>query len=66
MIESQKKQILAYMKLGKSITSLEALDLFGCFRLSGRIYDLSVDGHDIKSEFITLQNGKRVKKYWIS
>jgi hypothetical protein len=63
--ESQNKMILAHMRSGKSITSLEALYLYGCFRLSGRIYDLRSQGIEIKSEFVKIRKGKLVKKYWI-
>ncbi|MCE7856899.1 MAG: hypothetical protein DYG97_10195 [Ignavibacteria bacterium CHB3] len=46
---SQKQAILEYLLSGKSITPLEALDLFKCFRLGARIWDLKKEGHDIKS-----------------
>ena len=65
MKESQNKMILAYMKSGKSITPLEALNLFGCLRLSGRIFDLRGQGVPVKSEFFRTLGGKLVKKYWI-
>ena len=62
--ESQVKQILAWLQSGKELTSLDALRLFGRFRLSARIYDLTNEGHVIESEMITIGK-KRVKKYWI-
>ena len=34
---SQKAIILEYMKQGHSISPMEALNLFGCFRLGARI-----------------------------
>lgn len=37
---SQMMDILRYLQEGNTITPLEALDKFGCFRLSGRICDL--------------------------
>ena len=46
--ETQNAQILARLKSGKTITPLEALAEFGCLRLSGRIYDLRRDGHQIE------------------
>ena len=63
--QTQAKKILAYMQEGKRITGIEALNLFGCFRLPARIADLKDDGHEIKSEFVTTPTGKRVKAYWI-
>jgi len=37
---SQKTQILEHLKEHGSITPLEALRLFGCFRLAARIHEL--------------------------
>ena len=62
---SQAKRILAYMQEGHRITTLEALDLFKCFRLGARIADLKADGHDIKSAFVWTHTGKHVKQYWL-
>ena len=50
MSESQNKQILEYLKIGNKITSLEALNNFGCFRLSSRIFDLRQRGFNIITE----------------
>lgn len=61
--QSQKKQILAYLNTGKSLTQMEALNLFGCFRLASRICELRDDGWGIKSESIKLNNGKIVSSY---
>ena len=61
-IESQEKQIRDYLLTGKSLTSLQALNLFGCLRLSARIYDLIDYGVPIESEMIEV-NGKRVAQY---
>jgi hypothetical protein len=63
--QSQNKMILAFMQNGRSITALEALELFGCFRLASRINDIQNQGIDVKSEFITLENKKKVKRYWV-
>jgi helix-turn-helix protein len=62
-MESQNKQIRAHLESGKSITALEALNRFGCLRLSGRIYDLSHnEGLSINSKMVT-RHGKRVAEY---
>jgi len=49
-MESQTKQILSYLKTGKSITALDALKMFNCFRLAARIADIRND-YNIKTEF---------------
>ena len=62
---SQNEKILAYLQAGNSLTPIPALELFGCWALSSRISDLNKKGHNIKSELITLDNGKKVSRYWI-
>lgn len=62
---SQAKKILAYMQEGNRITGIEALQLFGCFRLPSRITDLRGEGYDIKSRFVKTPTGKSVKEYWV-
>jgi len=59
---SQAVQILAHMKAGQSITGLQALDLFGCFRLPARIADIKKMGYAVNREMIEV-NGKRVARY---
>lgn len=62
-MESQNKQIRAHLESGKTITALEALRLYGCLRLSGRIYDLTHDeGLNINSRMVN-RNGKRIAEY---
>lgn len=61
-MNSQNKQILNHLESGKSITPMDALNLFGCFRLGARIHDLKSEGYDIKTE-IKVVNGKRFAEY---
>lgn len=46
-ISSQRLQILQHLQEHGSITSMEAIKLYGCTRLSGRIFDLRRAGYDI-------------------
>ncbi len=46
---SQSQQILDWMKQGNGITQMQAVRMFGCFRLSARIFDLKAGGHDIET-----------------
>ena len=62
---SQEQQILEYLKTGKSITPLDALNKFGCFRLGARIWDLRKKGHHIE-EMDTKLNGKRFARYFLA
>ena len=50
--QSQCDRILRYLQSGKRLTSLEALDKFGCLRLSARILDLKNRWHQISDEFV--------------
>lgn len=61
---TQEDAILQHMKLGQRITPLEALNLYGCFRLAARI-------HELRQAYPTIRSGKRkvgaktVAEYWI-
>lgn len=64
--DSQNSQILAWLKKGRSITPRQALDLFDCFRLSARIWDLRDAGWNIKTiDAIVGKNKKHVAKYYL-
>ena len=60
---SQQLQILAHLKRGRTLTPLEALDKFGCFRLSARIHDLRMQGHPVEVTMKRVKSGKRVAEY---
>ena len=55
-------------EMPEGITQLDALRPIrdggaGCFRLAARIADLRAAGHDIHSEMVTTDSGKRVARY---
>jgi len=65
-MKSQEKEIKKYLLTGKSLTQLDALYLFNCFRLGARVYDLKKKGMNIKTEMIEITSGgkkKLVAKY---
>ena len=62
-MESQNKRILNYLKRGHRMTPMDALELFGCFRLAARVYDLRQEGHNISKQIIELSNGVNVSEY---
>lgn len=60
---TQNEMIIDYLKThDKGLSPKEAIDLFGCMRLSGRIHQLKKLGYPIKTEFETKKNrfGKKV------
>ena len=59
---SQNQQILKHLKTGKTLTAIQALKMFDCFRLAARIENLRKMGHDIESRIIK-RNGKRYASY---
>lgn len=64
--QSQCKMIAAWLMQGKSITSMEALNMFGCARLASRINDLKNRGMNIDREMIvTPYTNKRVARYFL-
>lgn len=56
--KSQETKILAYLKGGKTITPIEALNRFGCFRLGARIFCLRKT-NVIDTEIIPVSGGKK-------
>lgn len=68
-MESQTSKILAYLLEGKSITPIDALNKFGCMRLSARIKDLRDKGFDIATSMETKEmpdgSTKRYARYWL-
>lgn len=65
MNNTQKNNLLTYLLAGNTITSLEALNRFGCFRLASRISEFKKEGYDVQSKMIRLPNNKKVSQYWI-
>jgi hypothetical protein len=63
--DSQNSLIKGWLLNGYSITQLEALTQFGCFRLAARIADLRDESFNIVTDMVTLENGKRVARYFI-
>jgi hypothetical protein len=59
---TQTDLILDYMRKGNSITSMEALNMFGCFRLASRISELKQHGIDIEVT-TTHSGGKHYASY---
>lgn len=61
---SQSNNILIHLQT-HSINPLQALKLYGCFRLSAIIYNLKKEGNKIKTVMIYGKNRKRYAKYFL-
>lgn len=61
-VSSQKDLILKHLQEIGSITPLECLRKYGCFRLGARILELRREGFSIETVMIG-EDGKRYAKY---
>ena len=48
--DSQVSLILGHLQSGKDITPLEAISLYGCYRLGAVIFKLKKEGYNIVSQ----------------
>ena len=61
---SQCDDIRAHLEAGYSLTALEALQRFQCFRLAARIRDLRDEGMEVESEMVLDEDtGKSYARY---
>ena len=60
---TQMSQVLEHLEAGKSLTPLEALNLYGSLRLGALIHDLRKLGYEIETEMVAVGRNKRVGKY---
>ena len=49
---SKQEKVLKHLKTLGSITPLEALELYGSFRLGALIFNLRKEGHDIETNIV--------------
>lgn len=61
--DGQNYKIRQWLLAGFTLTSLEALDMFGCMRLAARICELKDRGMKIKAEKVMTTSGKYVTQY---
>ena len=63
---SQTSKILNHLLQGYSITPIEALRRFDCFRLAARIKDIRNEGYDIITVIVDNDKGrKHFAKYFM-
>ena len=63
--ESQKSKILKHLQEGRSITPIEALRDYGCFRLAAIIHVLREDNYNIITNMVK-EGDKTYAKYSLS
>ena len=62
---TQSDMILDALLRGETLTPLDALKKYGCFRLGARIWDLRHSGYQIDRKMIEVGDGKHVAEYSI-
>lgn len=60
---SQCQKVLGFLRLRGSITPLQAIQKFWCYRLGARIHELRGRGYTIGSQLVKSKNGKHYAKY---
>ena len=65
--ESKHNEIKSHLMRGETITVLQAIDLYGVYRLSSVINRLrNRDGLNVETTMVTAEDGKTIfAKYWI-
>jgi hypothetical protein len=63
---TQNDTLLNHMLTGRSISPLEALGLYGVFRLAARMFELKAKGVDIQKVTKVDINGKQYAEYSIN
>ena len=60
---SQNMLILDWLLRGNTITPIQALNMFGCFRLGARIFNLRRLGHKIAGKRVKVADKTFVQQY---
>jgi len=60
-MKSQNERIKKYLQSGRTLTPLDGLHLFNCFRLGARIHDLKNEGIDIETTMIPVTSDGKTK-----
>ena len=63
---SQTDAILKHLKRDRTITGMEALAMYDCWRLPARILELREMGWNIITGMITTSKGKHIAKYTLN
>lgn len=66
MTKSKMDHLKSHLASGKTITQLEALGLYGMFRLAARIKELRDRGWDINTEMREDPNGSKYAVYTLA
>lgn len=66
MKQTKKAKVLRYIQTHRhGITGLDALRHFGLYRLSSTIHELRSEGHNIKTDMMTREDGTTYARYYL-
>lgn len=60
---TQKNTVLKHLRKYRSITNMEALVVYGIYRLGAAVYDLRREGHNIVNTMKQDEMGRRYSHY---
>lgn len=61
---SQNATVLRWLRKGRTLTAMQALQWWGVFRLAARCQNLRDAGHPTRSRLVHRQ-GKKFAEYWM-
>jgi len=63
---SHNQHIIKWLKpIGRTLTSWQAINKWGCTRLAARVVEIREMGIQIESRMVTNKSGKRYSEYFI-
>lgn len=62
-VSPQARKVLRHLERHRSITPLEALGVYGIFRLAARVYELRREGFNVVTTIMRDENEKPYAKY---
>ena len=54
--DNQMKRVKEWLEEGKTLTSMQAYDMWGCTRMSDKVFKLRKHGMDIETVMLTRKN----------
>ena len=61
----QSELIRDYLLQGLPLTAIEALNMFGCYRLAARVLELKKQGYPIERDTMKTSGGAHVARYFM-
>lgn len=66
MRETHLFLIRRHLEAGKTLTAIEGLEKYKCFRLAARVYDLKHRGMNIEKHMVRGEDATKFARYYLS